>query len=136
MPQAFSDHAYSAWNEIGDELNALLTEDEYNSARASLPNAHYTAPLVIRAIWNALVRMGVSSGIHILEPSMGIGHFFGLMPESLCSGTRRTGVELDSISACIARLLYPASTIHAKAFEETTLPYNFFDVVIGNVPFG
>jgi N12 class adenine-specific DNA methylase len=136
MPQAFSDHACSAWNEIGDELKALLTEEEYNSARASLPNAHYTAPLVIRAIWSALERMGVSSGMHILEPSMGIGHFFGLMPESLYSGTCRTGIELDSVSARIARLLYPDSTIHAKAFEETTLPDNFFDVAIGNVPFG
>jgi hypothetical protein len=136
MPQAFSDHFYSAWNEIGDELKALLTEEEYNSARASLPNAHYTAPLVIRAIWRALERMGVSSGVHILEPSIGIGHFFGLMPESLYSGTRRTGIELDSVSTRIARLLYPDSTIHAKAFEETTLPDNFFNVVIGNVPFG
>jgi hypothetical protein len=136
MPQAFSDHDYSAWNEIGDELKALLTKEEYNSVRASLPNAHYTAPLVIRAIWSALERMGVSSGVHILEPSIGIGHFFGLMPESLYSGTPRTGIELDSVSARIARLLYPDSTIHAKPFEETTLPDNFFDVVIGNVPFG
>lgn len=95
-------------------MTALLTEEEYNSARASLPNAHYTAPLVIRAIWSALERMGVSSGVHILEPSMGIGHFFGLMPEYLCGGTHRTGIELDSVTARIARLLYPDSTIHGE----------------------
>ncbi|HEX3681732.1 MAG TPA: DEAD/DEAH box helicase family protein [Bryobacteraceae bacterium] len=136
MPQAFSDHAHSPWDEIAHELHSLLTEDEYNSARASTPNAHYTAPLVIRTIWSAFERMGVSAGINILEPSLGIGHFFGLMPECLYGGTRRTGVELDSISARIARLLYPDSIIHEKAFEEATLPDNFFDVVIGNVPFG
>ena len=75
-------------------------------------------------------------GAHILEPSMGVGHFFGMMPESLYPGTRRTGVELDSITARIAAKLYPDSSVHAKGFEDTPLPKDFFDAAIGNIPFG
>ena len=78
----------------------------------------------------------MSAGAQILEPSMGVGHFFGLMPESLLPGCRRTGVELDGITARIAKQLYPDATIFAKGFEETALPDNFFDAVIGNIPFG
>ena len=78
----------------------------------------------------------MAPGAQILEPSMGVGHFFGLMPESLLPGCRRTGVELDGITARIAKQLYPDATIFAKGFEETTLPDNFFDAVIGNIPFG
>jgi hypothetical protein len=81
-------------------------------------------------------RFGFQPGGHILEPSMGIGHFFGLMPESLYPGTRRTGVELDSITARIAAKLYPDSNLHGKALEDTALPKDFFDAAVGNIPFG
>ena len=109
---------------------------EYESARASTPNAHFTSPMVIRTIWQAMQRFGLQPGAQILEPSMGVGHFFGLMPDELLPGTRRTGVELDTITARIAKCLYPDSTVFAKGFEETPLPDNFFDAVIGNIPFG
>ncbi len=115
---------------------AALSEEEYASARASTPNAHYTSPEVIQAMWQAMERFGLQAGAHILEPSMGVGHFFGLMPEGLYPDTKRTGVELDSITARIASKLYPDSNVHAKALEETQLPGNFFDAVIGNIPFG
>jgi type I restriction-modification system DNA methylase subunit len=105
------------------------------SARASTPNAHFTSPLVIEAIWRGLENMGLDKGAQILKPAMGIGHFFGLMPESM-QGGNRTGVELDSITASIARKLYPVATVFGKGFEETPLPDNYFDAVVGNVPFG
>jgi N12 class adenine-specific DNA methylase len=124
------------WEQAAEDLRELLSEDEYASARASTPNAHFTSPLVIQAMWLALQRFGLPAGAQILEPSMGVGHFFGLMPEELLPGSRRTGVELDSITARIAKQLYPGATIFAKGFEETPLPDNFFDAVIGNVPFG
>ena len=81
-------------------------------------------------------RFGLRPGAQILEPSMGVGHFFGLMPDELLTGSRRTGVELDSVTARIAKCLYPDSTLFAKGFEDTPLPDNFFDAVIGNIPFG
>src|ERR1035437_8887125 len=87
-------------------------------------------------MWEAMQRFGLGESAQILEPSMGVGHFFGLMPESLLPGCRRTGVELDSITARIAKQLYPDAAIFAKGFEETGLPDNFFDAVIGNIPFG
>jgi N12 class adenine-specific DNA methylase len=91
--------------------------------------------MVISAIWEGLKRMGVGKGADILEPAMGVGHFFGLLPESM-QGGHKTGIELDSITARIARKLYPDSAIFARGFEETPLPGNYFDVVVGNVPFG
>jgi adenine-specific DNA methylase len=81
-------------------------------------------------------RFGLQPGAQILEPSIGIGHFFGLMPEGLHAGTKRTGIELDSLTARIAGKLYPDSTVHAKAFEDTRLPRDFFDAAVGNIPFG
>jgi hypothetical protein len=87
-------------------------------------------------MWKALARFGLQAGAQILEPSMGVGHFFGLQPEELLRGSQRTGVELDRVTARIAGLLYPDAKIFAKGFEETPLPDNFFDVVIGNIPFG
>jgi hypothetical protein len=136
MPNAFAPHLSRDWQSVADELSELLTADEYASARASTPNAHYTSPEVVQAIWQAMERFGLQPGAHILEPSMGVGHFFGLMPESLHAGTRRTGVELDSITARIAAKLYPDSSVHAKAFEDTPLPKDFFDAAVGNIPFG
>ncbi len=123
------------WRAAATELKQLLTEEEYESARATTPNAHFTSPLVIKAIWDGLEKLGVRHGVQVLEPAMGIGHFFGLMPQSM-QGGHRTGVELDSITARIAKKLYPNSAIFAKGFEETPLPDNYFDAVVGNVPFG
>src|SRR5208282_2808823 len=88
------------------------------------------------AMWQAMQRFGLTNGAQILEPSMGVGHFLGLMPGELLQDLRRTGVELDGITARIAQRLYPDSTIFAKGFEETPLPDNYFDAVVGNIPFG
>ncbi len=123
------------WRAVRSDVVALLTEEEYESARATTPNAHFTAPLVIKAIWTALEKLGVSGSVDVLEPAMGIGHFFGLMPEILRNG-HQTGVELDSITARIAKNLYPDSTIFAQGFETAPIPDDFFDLVVGNVPFG
>ena len=136
MASAFSPYPPQDWRQTGAELRELLTPEEYAVARASTPNAHFTSPLVITAMWDALQRLGLPAGAQILEPSIGVGNFFGLMPDALMPGSRRTGVELDSLTARIARTLYPDSTIFAKGFEETVLPDNYFDAAIGNVPFG
>jgi N12 class adenine-specific DNA methylase len=136
LSNVFHPYPRSDWAEIAREVRQHLTPEEYDSARASTPNAHFTSPMVIQALWEAMERFGLGAGAQILEPSMGVGHFFGLMPESLLPGCRRTGVELDGITARIAKQLYPDATIFAKGFEETTLPGNFFDAVIGNIPFG
>ena len=136
MPNAFASQPPRDWQSVADELKDLLSAEEYASARASTPNAHYTSPEVVQAIWQAMERFGLQPGAQILEPSMGVGHFFGMMPESLHPGTRRTGVELDSITARIAAKLYPDSSVHAKGFEDTPLPKDFFDAAIGNIPFG
>jgi hypothetical protein len=110
MPGAFEPQPSREWKGIADDLREVLTTEEFASARASTPNAHYTSPEVIQTIWQAMQRFGFQAGGHILEPSMGIGHFFGLMPEGLYPGTRRTGVELDSITARIAAKLGPGLT--------------------------
>src|SRR6266568_5899404 len=123
------------WNAVATDLEQLLTSEEYESARATTPNAHFTSPLVIQAIWDGLEKLGLGENIEVLEPAMGIGHFFGCMPEAM-NGGHRTGVELDSITARIAKKLYPDTTIFAQGFEETQLPDNYFDAVVGNVPFG
>jgi N12 class adenine-specific DNA methylase len=136
MANAFRPYPPPEWQHTATELRELLTAPEYDSARASTPNAHYTSPDVIGGIWQAMQRFGLRPSAQILEPSMGVGHFFGLMPDDLLKGSRRTGVELDSITARIAKCLYPDSTVFAKGFEDTPLPDNFFDAVIGNIPFG
>jgi hypothetical protein len=124
------------WGTVRDTVRAVLSEEEYNAARASVSNAHYTSPIVVEAIWSALKRFGIGAGTRILEPSIGTGNFFGLMPEALMPRTLRIGVELDSITARIAKQLYPDSVIFESSFEEAPFPDNFFDVAIGNVPFG
>ena len=136
LASAFRPHPSQDWQPVANQLRELLTKDEYEAARASTPNAHFTSPAVIDAMWQALWRFGFAKGARVLEPSMGVGHFFGLMPEEMLSRSRRTGVEMDSITARIAQRLYPDATIFAKGFEETQLPDNYFDAVVGNIPFG
>ncbi|AIQ62526.1 helicase [Paenibacillus stellifer] len=133
IPQAFDD-GNPQWGAEYAELRDLLDSEEYASARASTLNAHYTSPTVIKAMYECLERMGFRSG-NILEPSCGIGNFFGLMPESF-QDARLFGVELDSITGRIARQLYPQVSIAVSGYEQTSLPDSFFDLVVGNVPFG
>lgn len=131
--QAFDEKSES-WQKEYAELKELLTPEEYREARATVTTAFYTPPEIAAAVGNALVQFGFQGG-NVLEPSMGTGHFFGTMPEQL-RGSRLFGVEKDSISGRIAKLLYPQADIQVKGFEETDFTDNFFDVVVGNVPFG
>lgn len=128
------DEAKPSWSTEYLELKTVLTEEEYAAARQSTLTAFYTPPVVISAMYQALENMGLKSG-NILEPSCGTGNFIGRKPESL-SDCKVYGVEIDSISARIAQQLYQKSTIAAQGFENADLPDSFFDVVIGNVPFG
>ena len=128
------DESKSAWAGEQLELKSLLSPDEYASARASTVNAHYTTPVVIKAIYQAIENMGFKTG-NILEPSCGIGNFFGLVPESM-EGSRLYGVELDSVTGRIAKQLYQKNSIAVQGYEKTNLPDSFFDLAIGNVPFG
>ena len=121
------------WAKEYTELKGLLSEDEYAAARASTLNAHYTSPVVIRAIYDAVEKMGFKSG-NILEPSMGVGNFFGMLPTSMAD-SRLYGVELDSITGRIAKKLYPQADITVAGFE-TTDRRDFYDLAVGNVPFG
>ena len=121
------------WAKEYAELKGLLSEDEYAAARSSTLNAHYTSPTVIRSIYDAVERMGFHSG-NILEPSMGVGNFFGMLPDTL-QDSRLYGVELDSITGRIAQKLYPQADITVAGFE-TTDRRDFYDLAVGNVPFG
>ena len=135
---------YVGWGGLADcfdekhskfqELKALLSEEEYAAARASSMTAFYTSPVIIRAMYQALEQMGFREG-NILEPSCGVGNFIGMIPESM-AGSHAYGVELDSISGRIAQQLYQNSSIAVTGFEKVQMPDSFFDVAIGNVPFG
>ena len=127
------DSEKAGWRAEYDELKSILTPEEYAAARASTLNAHYTSPTVIKAIYEAVGNMGFRTG-NILEPSMGVGNFFGLLPDNM-SGSRLYGVELDSITGRIAKQLYPKADITVAGFE-TTDRRDFFDLAVGNVPFG
>ena len=127
------DPSKDSWAKEYAELKGLLSEDEYAAARSSVLNAHYTAPVVIRSIYDAVERMGFQSG-NILEPSMGVGNFFGMLPDSMAD-SRLYGVELDSITGRIAKKLYPQADITVAGFE-TTDRRDFYDLAVGNVPFG
>ena len=127
------DESKDNWKDEFAELYAALSPEEYAAARASTLNAHYTSPTVIRAIYDAVENMGFQTG-NILEPSMGVGNFFGMLPESMKS-SRLYGVELDSITGRIAKQLYPKADITVAGFE-TTNRKDFFDLAVGNVPFG
>lgn len=127
------DPSKDSWAKEYAELKGLLSEDEYAAARSSTLNAHYTSPTVIRGIYDAVERMGFQSG-NILEPSMGVGNFFGMLPDSMAD-SRLYGVELDSITGRIAKKLYPQADITVAGFE-TTDRRDFYDLAVGNVPFG
>ena len=127
------DPGKDSWAKEYAELKGLLSEDEYAAARASTLNAHYTSPTVIHGIYDAVERMGFQSG-NILEPSMGVGNFFGMLPDTM-QDSRLYGVELDSITGRIAKKLYPQADITVAGFE-TTDRRDFYDLAVGNVPFG
>ena len=127
------DPSKDSWAKEYAELKGLLSEDEYAAARSSTLNAHYTSPTVIRGIYDAVERMGFRSG-NILEPSMGVGNFFGMLPDTM-QDSRLYGVELDSITGRIAKKLYPQADITVAGFE-TTDRRDFYDLAVGNVPFG
>lgn len=133
MAQTFDIRA-NGWSKEYTELRSLLTQEEYESARASTLNAHYTPKVVIDSIYKALRLFGFREG-NILEPSMGVGHFFSRLPDNM-SNSKLYGVELDDISGRISKQLYQNASIEIKGYEETTFPNNFFDVAIGNIPFG
>lgn len=133
ISQAF-DKTNERWTTEYQELQELLEEKEYQEARASVNSSFYTPPIVIEAIYQALMNFGFQNG-NILEPALGIGNFFGALPPEM-RGSRLYGSEVDSITARIAKLLYPNARIEHKGFEKTTFPDNFFDCVIGNIPFG
>ena len=133
IPQVF-DENNSSWSAEFTELYNLLTPDEYEAAKASTLTAYYTSPMVINAIYDGLSNLGFKEG-NVLEPAMGVGNFFGSMPEEM-RNSKLYGVELDSISGRIAKQLYQTADIQISGFEKTQFPDNFFDVAVGNVPFG
>ncbi|GHU58170.1 hypothetical protein FACS1894133_2420 [Clostridia bacterium] len=133
IPQVF-DPRKNDWDKEYNELRELLTPGEYANAAASTLNAHYTSPIVIKSMYEAIEQMGFESG-RVLEPACGIGNFFGLLPESM-RYSKLYGVELDGITGRIVKLLYPNADIQVKGFEKTNFQDNSFDVAIGNVPFG
>ena len=133
LPDAF-DSNKSAWSAEYLELRTLLSPEEYAQARESTLNAHYTSSAIIRSIYGALEQMGFEKG-NALEPAMGVGNFFGMLPENM-KDSKLYGVELDGITGRIAKQLYPKADIRISGFEKTDFPNDFFDVAVGNVPFG
>ena len=134
LPQVF-DACNEQWQEERERLETLLTEAELESARATTLNAHYTAPLVVRAMYQLLERLGFTQG-RILEPALGLGHFIGLMPEDMQARSLITGIEIDGVTARLAKFLYADADIRHQPFEESKLADGFYDVAIGNIPFG
>ena len=128
------DETKDNWRTEYAELKNLLTESEYSSARESTLNAHYTSPTVIKAIYECVANMGFTTG-NVLEPSCGIGNFFGLVPEAM-GKSKLYGIELDSITGRIAKQLYQNANIAVQGYEDSSLPDSFFDLAVGNVPFG
>ena len=128
------DESKGNWSDEYVQLKGLLTDEEYKAARESTLNAHYTSPVIIRGIYEALGNMGFEKG-NVLEPAMGVGNFFGMLPEKM-QDSRLYGVELDDITGRIARQLYPKADVRISGFEKTDFQNDFFDVAVGNVPFG
>ncbi|HWC58713.1 MAG TPA: hypothetical protein VHC44_03395, partial [Verrucomicrobiae bacterium] len=135
IPQVFALQKSSEWQPDRERLKSLLSDGDYEAARASTLNAHYTSPTVIGAIYQAVARFGFEYG-RVLEPALGIGHFFGLMPEQMSAHSKLTGIEIDPTSASIASKLYPDADIRNQGFEAATLVDGAFDLAISNVPFG
>lgn len=135
IPQAF-DERDEIWRKEYAELKMALSTEDYERAKGSVLNAHYTSKEVIDGMYAALARFGVKGNNRILEPAMGTGNFFGYMPEDIRNGAGLYGVEIDNITGKIAAKLYPEANVQIKGFEQTTFPNNYFDVVVGNVPFG
>jgi|GEM_PF-1140214 len=125
-----------SWDELRGQMYSLLTREEYEAARLSTLNAHYTRRDLAFEMWRLAKRLGFRAGGTVLEPGMGVGNFFMVMPKDLMPGTRRVGVEMDELTGAIAKALFPNSTILIEPFQKTSLPDNYFDLVIGNVPFG
>ncbi|HWD90780.1 MAG TPA: DEAD/DEAH box helicase [Verrucomicrobiae bacterium] len=134
MPQVF-DVESADWRKEQIQLSEILSDDEHRSARATTLNAHYTAPIVISGMYKALHRFGFKGG-RVLEPACGIGHFVGLMPEDMLRRSTVTGIEIDPLTARIAKALYPDADIRAQPFEQSKLADGFYDLAISNVPFG
>lgn len=135
LAPVFSYGRDSTWESEKAELRELLTDEEYNAARGSTNNAHYTSPEVIKGVWDIIERLGFKGG-KVLEPSMGIGNFFGMMPEKLRSKSSLNGVELDSLTGRIAKQLYQKAGVEITGYEQTKYPDDYFDLAISNVPFG
>jgi N12 class adenine-specific DNA methylase len=135
IPQIFNPTPDSDWVDLAAQLREILEPAEYNSAFESVLNAHYTSPTVIREIYTGLEHLGFTGG-RILEPSMGVGNFLGLLPEEIERRSEVIGIELDSITGRIAKQLYPNHDIYVQGFEKTALPNDYFDLAISNVPFG
>lgn len=135
LAPVFSYGRDSTWESEKAEIKELLTDEEYSAARASTNNAHYTLPEVIKGVWDIIERLGFKGG-KVLEPSMGIGNFFGMMPEKLRSKSSLNGVELDSLTGRIAKQLYQKASVEITGYEQTKYPDNYFDLAISNVPFG
>lgn len=123
------------WSKENSQLRDLLSDEEYEAARKSTLNAHYTDPEIVQAMWEAAAKLGFKEG-RLLEPSLGIGTFFGLMPSKLRAKALLTGVELDDTTGKMAKLLYPKANVQVKGFEKLQVPDGFYDLAIGNVPFG
>lgn len=134
LPQVF-DTFNAEWKQERERLESILNAEELESARATTLNAHYTSPAVIRAMYALLGRLGFEQG-RILEPACGIGHFIGVMPDEIHGGSLITGIEIDSVTARIAKVLYPDADIRHQPFEEARLADGFYDVAISNIPFG
>lgn len=134
LPQVF-DPRNKEWKTERERLLALLTPEEFESARATTLNAHYTSPGVIRAMYAILQRFGFEDG-RVLEPACGLGHFIGLMPPEMAARSQITAIEIDSVTARLAKILYPDADIRHQSFEEAVLADGFYDVAISNIPFG
>jgi N12 class adenine-specific DNA methylase len=134
ISQIFNE-AKAEWDKDREELKSLLTPEEYAAARRSTQDAHYTSIPIIRAIYKALERLGYTGG-RVLEPSVGVGHFFGLMPEDMKSSSRLFGTELDPLTTIIAKTLYPSATIANAPFQDLHYENGYFDLAVGNPPFG
>lgn len=137
--------AYNGWGGLKDafmdgskensEIRALLTDDEYNAAKSTMNDAFYTSPGIIRAIWKGVSRLGFKHG-RILDPSMGVGNFYGCMPRDMLAKSDLRGVELDNLTSRFAKMLYPSAFVENKGFQDSKTPDNYFDLVISNIPFG